>query len=114
MLLRTPRASVWPGGFDPKGSCLLSRRWFHPLVERLSGEVVQSLVAFREKLRHGDFSLNYFTYFILARARYYLLGRRHLPFHVYWFPRKELEAVGTRLKKGGLKFLEPSRMEMAP
>lgn len=48
---------------------------------------------FKEKIKNRTFSINYFAYFILARSRYYLLNKKHLPFHVYWFPYKKLKEL---------------------
>jgi len=48
---------------------------------------------FSEKLAHRSVSLNYWTYFVLARARYYLLNKMYLPFHVFWIPLKDFYAL---------------------
>ena len=57
------------------------------------------LTIFWEKLKNREFSINYFSYFVLARLRYFLLNKRHLPFHVYWYPYKDLKkAIGQEIQ----------------
>lgn len=48
---------------------------------------------FIEKLAHKSISLNYWTYFTLARIRYYLLNKKHVPFHVFWIPLKNFDVL---------------------
>ncbi len=50
-------------------------------------------IIFKEKFARKTLSLNYLVYFILARARYHLLNKQHLPFHVYWFPHKRFKQL---------------------
>lgn len=38
---------------------------------------------FLEKIKQGGFSLNYFTYYVLATLRY-KISNRYLPYHVFW------------------------------
>jgi hypothetical protein len=45
-------------------------------------------VIFTEKIRQGNFSLNYFSYFCLSRLRY-SLDRTRLPYLVYWYKPKK-------------------------
>lgn len=51
------------------------------------------LEIFYEKLMHGKLSLNYILYFVLARLRYYILGKKHVPFHVYWYPYGMIKSI---------------------
>ena len=44
---------------------------------------------FLEKLSHKSISINYWTYFTLARIRYFLFNKKHVPFHVFWIPLKD-------------------------
>jgi hypothetical protein len=48
---------------------------------------------FMEKLFHKSISLNYWSYFTLARIRYYLLNKRYVPFHVFWIPLKSFDVL---------------------
>ncbi len=50
---------------------------------------------FKENLSNREFSINSFLYFALSRLRYYINGE-YLPYHVYWYPLKNLKKVVGR------------------
>ena len=50
-------------------------------------------IVFLESIKRSSFPFNYFVYFVLARMRYVLMGRKFLPFHVYWYPYHKLKKI---------------------